>query len=68
MSMTNLAILDSLKKNFALDPECSKVLVVGLGHTGISVAHYLQKQGFKFAITDSRDKPPLKDAFFSGNA
>jgi UDP-N-acetylmuramoylalanine--D-glutamate ligase len=64
MSMTNLAILDSLKKNFALDPECSKVLVVGLGHTGISVAHYLQKQGFKFAITDSRDKPPLKDAFF----
>ena len=64
MSITNLAILDSLKKNFALDPECSKVLVVGLGHTGISVAHFLQKLGFKFAIIDSRDKPPLKDTFF----
>ena len=64
MNMANLAILDSLKKNFELDPVCSKILVVGLGHTGISVAHFLQKQGFKFAITDSRDKPPLKDAFF----
>ena len=50
MNMANLAILDSLKKNFELDPECSKILVVGLGHTGISVAHFLQKQGFKFAI------------------
>ena len=64
MSMTNLAILESLKNKFGLDPERSKVLVVGLGNTGISVAHYLHKLGFKFAITDSRDKPPLKDAFF----
>jgi len=64
MSKTNLAILASLKEKFALDPECSKVLVVGLGYTGISVAHYLQNLGFKFAITDSRDKPPLKEQFF----
>ena len=64
MKMDSAAILNSLKKNFALDPQSSKVLVVGLGNTGISVAHYLQKLGFNFAITDSRDKPPLIDEFF----
>ena len=62
--MDNVAIINSLKKSFALDPQSSKVLVVGLGITGISVAHYLQKLGFNFAITDSRDKPPLIDEFF----
>ena len=64
MNMDNIAILEALKEHFDLDTENSKVLVVGLGHTGVSVAYYLQKLGFKFAITDSRDKPPLKDAFF----
>ncbi len=64
VKMDSLAIIASLKKNFALDPQCSKVLVVGLGNTGISVAHYLQKLGFNFAITDSRNKPPLIDEFF----
>lgn len=63
MIMDSVAIINSLKKNFALDPQTSKVLVVGLGHTGISVAHYLHKLGFNFAITDSRDKPPLIDEF-----
>jgi len=62
--MDNSAILHSLKWNFALEPQSAKVLVVGLGNTGISVAHYLQKLGFNFAITDSRDKPPLLDEFF----
>ncbi|MDD1644192.1 MAG: UDP-N-acetylmuramoyl-L-alanine--D-glutamate ligase, partial [Methylococcaceae bacterium] len=64
MKMDNVAIINSLKKSFALDPQSAKVLVVGLGNTGISVAHYLQKLGFNFAITDSRDKPPLIDEFF----
>src|SRR5664280_2136780 len=63
MKLDSIAIINSLKKNFAMDPQSSKVLVVGLGHTGISVAHYLQKLGFNFAITDSRDKPPLIDEF-----
>ncbi len=63
MILDSVAIINSLKKNFALDPQSSKVLVVGLGHTGISVAHYLQKLGFNFAITDSRAKPPLIDEF-----
>jgi len=61
--MENAAITDLLKKNFALDLETSKVLVVGLGNTGISVARYLQKLGINFAITDSRDKPPMIEVF-----
>jgi UDP-N-acetylmuramoylalanine--D-glutamate ligase len=64
MKMDSVAILNSLNMKLALDPKNAKVLVVGLGFTGISVAHYLQKLGFKFAITDSRVKPPLLDDFF----
>ena len=61
--MDNATIIHLLKKNFALDLDISKVLVVGLGNTGISVARYLQKLGINFAITDSRDKPPSIDVF-----
>ncbi len=61
--MDSAAITASLKKNFALDPQTAKVLVVGLGDTGISVAHYLQGLGFKFAIIDSRAQPPMMDEF-----
>ncbi|PPK77363.1 UDP-N-acetylmuramoylalanine--D-glutamate ligase [Methylobacter tundripaludum] len=63
-SVSNAAITALLKKNFALDPETAKVLVVGLGNTGISVAHYLQGLNFNFAIIDSRAKPPMMDEFF----
>ena len=62
--MDSSAITALLKKNFALDPQTAKVLVVGLGDTGISVAHYLQSLNFNFAITDSRDKPPMMDELF----
>ncbi len=62
--MESAAILNTLKRNFALEPQRSKVLIVGLGNTGVSVARYLQKYGFNFAITDSRDKPPLIDEFY----
>ncbi len=62
--MDNAAITTLLKQHFALDPETAKVLVVGLGNTGISVAHYLQSLGFQFAIIDSRAKPPMMDEFF----
>jgi UDP-N-acetylmuramoylalanine--D-glutamate ligase len=62
--MDSAAITASLKKYFDMDPQTAKVLVVGLGNTGISVAHYLHSLNFKFAITDSRDKPPMMDEFF----
>lgn len=38
-----------------------RVLVVGLGKTGLSCAHYLSEQGVEVAITDSRDHPPALD-------
>lgn len=63
MNMDNTAIIDLLKKHKALDPENAKVLVVGLGDTGLSVARYLRNLEINFAITDSRDKPPLCDEF-----
>lgn len=62
--VSNTVIAALLKKHFALDPQSAKVLVVGLGLTGISAAHYLQKLGINFAIVDSREKPPLMDEFF----
>ncbi len=61
--MDSAAISALLKKKFALDPQTAKILVVGMGDTGISVAHYLQSLNFKFAITDSRDKPPMMELF-----
>ena len=35
-----------------------KILVVGLGKTGLSCARYLAARGLAFAVTDSRDNPP----------
>jgi len=64
MKMDSVEILNSLKVKLALDSKHAKILVVGLGVTGISVALYLQKMGFKFAITDSRAKPPLLDDLY----
>ncbi|GAB6140236.1 UDP-N-acetylmuramoyl-L-alanine--D-glutamate ligase [Methylosoma difficile] len=61
--MDNAVILQNLKTHFSLEPETAKVLVVGIGSTGISVAHFLRQLGFRFAITDSRDKPPLLNEF-----
>lgn len=59
--MNNDLILQTLDKQFALNKETAKVLVVGLGKTGLSVAYYLRRLGFQFAIIDSRDKPPFND-------
>ncbi|MDP3332454.1 MAG: UDP-N-acetylmuramoyl-L-alanine--D-glutamate ligase, partial [Methylococcaceae bacterium] len=56
--MNKTRITAALAEYFDLDVLTSKVLVVGLGVTGISVARFLQNLEFKFAITDSRDKPP----------
>lgn len=42
---------------FGLDPS-SRVLIVGMGHTGLSVARFLGRQGVRFAVVDSRSAPP----------
>lgn len=35
-----------------------KILVVGLGKTGLSCARYLVEQGHQVAVTDTRERPP----------
>ncbi|MGR9114175.1 MAG: UDP-N-acetylmuramoyl-L-alanine--D-glutamate ligase [Gammaproteobacteria bacterium] len=59
--MNTVEINAALMKAFGLDPATSKVLVVGAGETGFSVASFLRRQGIKFAVVDSRDKPPQLD-------
>lgn len=59
--MNNNAILKRLDQRFSLNKNASKILVVGLGKTGLSVAYYLRQLGFSFAIVDSRKKPPNND-------
>ncbi|MEC4748993.1 UDP-N-acetylmuramoyl-L-alanine--D-glutamate ligase [Methylomicrobium sp. Wu6] len=61
--MENAAIIKRLISRFALDPRRTKVLIVGLGVTGLSVAKYLSKLGFNFAVVDSRDNPPALKEF-----
>ena len=41
----------------------SKVLVVGLGETGASVARFLSRQSIPFMATDSRKQPPKYKEF-----
>ena len=60
-------MMDSLQQHFALNPQQSKILVVGLGITGISVARFLVAHGFQFAMIDSRNDPPLDKEFFQEN-
>ena len=43
-------------------PLDGKVLVVGLGKTGLSCARFLSKKGLQVAVTDSRDNPPGLEA------
>jgi UDP-N-acetylmuramoylalanine--D-glutamate ligase len=62
--MDQEAILKSLDSQLSLNKE-SKVLVVGLGETGFSVAKFLHQQDIPFAVIDSRDKPPLNDALLA---
>ncbi len=62
--MNRDAISKSLDNTLSLNQD-SKVLVVGLGDTGFSVAKYLYAQAIPFAVIDSRDKPPLNDALLA---
>jgi UDP-N-acetylmuramoylalanine--D-glutamate ligase len=56
--MDAAVILANLQKQFDLTPNTAKVLVVGLGITGFSVAKFLSQLGSPFAVVDSRNKPP----------
>lgn len=59
MNAVNIAA--TLADKFGLDSANSRVLVVGAGETGLSVARFLDQHGIRFAVVDSRVKPPLLD-------
>ncbi len=59
--MKNDDILQALDTQFSLNKESSKVVVVGLGLTGLSVAKFLRNLGLQFAMVDSRKNPPFND-------
>jgi UDP-N-acetylmuramoylalanine--D-glutamate ligase len=58
MKLDQNAIKERLKTNLGLDVATSKIVVVGLGVTGISIARYLAGLGFDFVAVDSREQPP----------
>lgn len=60
MNIDNL--LSALATQFKLDPTESRLLIVGLGSTGYSAAQFLQQTPLKFAVIDSRSKPPQIDS------
>ncbi len=50
----------NLKMQIALKDK--KVLVLGLGDTGLSALRWLQRQGARLSVADTRDNPPGIDA------
>ena len=58
MKLDQKTIKDRLKTKLGLDADTSKIIVVGLGVTGISIARFLVKLGFEFTIADSREQSP----------
>lgn len=58
MKLDQNIITERLKARLNLDKSTSKVLVVGLGVTGVSIAHYLVALEFNFVIVDNRENPP----------
>lgn len=60
--MDQQSLLNNLKTWFDLDPVSARLLIVGLGSTGYSVAQFLKNTPIKFAVIDSRSKPPLIDS------
>lgn len=52
-------ITQILQELLNIDLTRSRVLIVGLGKTGYSVAKFLHGQNIEFAIADSRENPPF---------
>ncbi|MBS3964990.1 MAG: UDP-N-acetylmuramoyl-L-alanine--D-glutamate ligase [Methylomonas sp.] len=60
--MDTAYLLDNLKRHFHLDPASARLLIVGLGATGYSIAQFLLTTPIKFAVIDSRRTPPQIDS------
>lgn len=57
MKLDIATIKKHLKAALRLDDTTSKIVVVGLGVTGVSVARYLASLDFDFIVADSREQP-----------
>ena len=57
--MDKATISKKLATTFGLAPESAKVLIVGIGQTGLSAARFFKQMSIKFAMVDSRDNPPM---------
>ena len=57
MKLAQETIKARLKAKLGLVADTSKIIVVGLGITGVSVARYLAGLGFEFIVADSREQP-----------
>lgn len=58
MKLAQDTIKAQLKAKLGLDAATAKIVVVGLGVTGVSVSRYLAGLGFEFVVADSREQPP----------
>ncbi len=59
MPVLNQLFIAQVKQKYALCSANSKILVVGLGITGLAVVRFLSAQGFKCTVLDSRTKPAM---------
>jgi UDP-N-acetylmuramoylalanine--D-glutamate ligase len=57
--MEKTIVSKKLLASLELAPETAKVLIVGIGQTGLSAARFLKQMNIKFAMVDSRDNPPM---------
>jgi len=60
--------MDNAPASMQMDTRIARNLdtvIVGLGHTGLSVARFLAAQDIDFAITDTRRHPPCLDALLA---
>jgi UDP-N-acetylmuramoylalanine--D-glutamate ligase len=62
--MQKINSLGLLKQHFDLDQQ-SKILIVGLGITGLSVARFLAQYDFDLTLVDSREQPPCKQTLLA---
>lgn len=63
--MDKTTLKNALSSHFGLSTEASKIIIVGLGHTGLSIARFLNQHGFKFALVDTRNNPPMYQKLLS---
>jgi len=50
------------KQDYSVEMMC-KTIVIGLGKTGLSCAHFLQSKGESFSVMDNRENPPCLTQF-----